>query len=290
MVKRRLEDLFVRGDFVTFTDGKGEPITVWLQKLSPIEMSSAIRRANAARARVRALKNDRDSEEFLDLWAEVLEWERTEDLVDYLLAEPQVRIEERIEAELGAEGEWGEEGYLQGLRDAWADGGRDAYIVDPTSPEGVAAARTLAELERFAAEAAERCAPEIAQARAELEALPLTELQERALDRVIRYRASTEWIEEMHRAEIFYGTHEAVPDAKEPDKWVATHKRYFDKRDEISRLQGEVLRPLFEKYAELAVDVMEGKGSGETPTSSDSSEQLPEPAMGNSSGPVAVGP
>lgn len=289
-MKRRLEDLFVRGDFETFDDGKGEPITVWLQKLSPVEMSSALRRANAARARVRALKNDRESEEFMDLWLEVTEWERREDLIEYLLAEPQLRIEERVEAELGVEGEWGEDGYLQGLRDAWANGGRDAHIVDPESPEGVEAGRVLAELTRFSEAATEIAAPDIAAARAELEAKPYEELQEMALDRVIRYRASTAWIEEMHRCEIFYGTHEAVPDAKEPGKWVATHKRYWTRREDLDRVQGEVLGPLFTKYAELAVDVMEGKDSEGTPTSSDSSELPLEPATGNSSGLVAVGP
>lgn len=296
MSRRRLEDLFVRGCFETFDDGKGEAVTVWLQKLSPVEMSSALRRANAARAKIRSLKADRDCEEFEDLWLEVLEWGDKSALVEYLLAEPQLRIEERIEAELAAEDEWAEEGYLQGLRDAWENGARDAHIVEPESPEGQEAARVLAELTRFSELAAARGASEIAQARAELDAMDINDLRERALDRIIRYRATDAWLAEMRRCEVFYGTHPvalntaAAPDAPEEERWVALPERYWRKRTDFDRLQVEVLGPLLERYKELSVDVVEGKDSGEIPTSSDSSGQLPEPEMGNSSGLAAVAP
>jgi hypothetical protein len=290
MAKRRLEDLWVRGAFVDFDDGKGEPVTVWLQKLSPVETASALRRANAARARVKSVKAHPDSDEYMDLWLEVLSWETREELVEYLLAEPQANIEERVEAEMAFEDEWADENYLQGLRDAWESGGQAAYIVDPEGPEGVEAARVLAELTRFAEAAAARCAPEVAQARAQLEALSTEELQERAMDRVIRYRASSAWLTEMHLCEVFYGTHDAVPDAKQPGKWVALPGRYWTKRADFDRAPNEVLGPLLVKYAEVSVDVIEGKDSEETPTSSPSSGPPSGPATGDSSGLVSVGP
>lgn len=287
--KRRLEDLFVRGDFQTFDDGKGEPITVWLQKLSPIETSSALRRAGAARARVRAVKSDRGSDDYLDLWLEVEQWEAADSLIDYLLAETQAEVELRVEAQLGAEEEWAEEGYLQGLRDSWADGGEDAWVSDPESPAGIEAARVMAELKRFTEAVAAEVDPEVAAARAQLEATPIEALRDQALDRVISYRSSQAWLDEFHLCELFYGVHEAVPDAVRPGQWVALPTRYWRKREDIDRLQAQVLAPLKEAYARLSVDITEGKGSGETPTSSDSSGQPPEPAMGESSGLVAVG-
>lgn len=290
MAKRRLEDLWVVGKFVTFDDGKGDPVTVWLQKLSPIDAGGAMRRANAARARVRALKYDRDSEDFMDLWAEVLEWDGKDQLVTYLLAEHQLRIEQRVEAQLAGEGEWAEENYLSGLRDAWEGGLSDTYIAEPESPDGVEAARVLAELQRFAAQAAERGTPEVAIARAELEAQDLKSLQEMAVERVISYRATTSWMEEFHRCELFYGVHPAQPDAHRPDKWVAMPGRYFAKREEVDRLPAQVLQRLHEEYALLGVDPAEGKDLEETPSSSASSESPFAPAMEVSSGPVAVAP
>lgn len=289
MAKRRLEDLFVRGDFVTFDDGKGEPVTVWLQKLSPVETNNALRRANAARARVRSVKSDPTSDEYMDMWLEVLSWETKADLVEYLLAEPQSHIEQRVEAELATEEEWAAEGYLQGLRDAWLGGAQAAYIVDPESPEGIEGARILAEIDRFAAEARVKCEPEIAAARAQLEEEGLQELQSQAMDRIIRYRASAAWLNEMKLCEIFYGTHDAVPDAKVPGKMVATHTKYWPSRADFDRVSNQVLGPLLTKYEELSVDVLEGKDSEGTPTSSTSSGSQPEPETEASSGLVAVG-
>lgn len=288
--KRRLEDLFVRGDFLTFDDGRGDPLTVWLQKLSPVETSSALRRAGAARARIRAVRNAPESDAYMDIWLEVEEWEASGSLVDYLLAEAKAEIETRVEAQTAAEDEWRDEGYLQGLRDAWGGGGEEAWLTDPDSPEGQEATRVLTELKRFADAVSAEAEAEVAQARAALEETPIEDLREQAMTRVIRYRASEAWLEEFHRSEIFYGTHEAVPHAKSAGQWVAMPDRYWTKREDFDRVQAQVLAPLFAKYAEMTVDVTEGKGSGEIPTSSDSSEQPPEPATGISSGLAAVAP
>lgn len=280
MPKRRLEDLWVVGRFEEFDDGKGEPVKVWLQKLSPVDTGAALRRANAARARVKTLKQDRESDDFQDIWLEVLGWEDKDSLVAYLVVERQVRIEERVEAELAGEEEWANEGYLQGLRDSWAGGLEDAHIADPDSPEGQDAERVLAELTRFAGVAEQRCQPEIEAAKAELATRSIEDLREMALDRIINYRASEAWMEEFHRCELFYGVHPA----ENP------RARYWRQRAELDALSGEVLNRLYMVYADLSVDVVEGKGSGETPISSGSSEPPPEPAMGESSGLVAVSP
>lgn len=288
-MKRRLEDLFVRGAFVDFDDGAGEPVKVWLQKLSPVEVNLALRRANAARARVKAVKFDPDSDAYMEMRLEVLEWETKEDLVTYLVATVEANVEDRIEAEMAGEEEWSKEDYLQGLRDAWDGGLRDVFVVDPEGPEGVEAARVLAELTRFADACRAAAAPEVAAAREHLEAQSMAELQEQAMERVIRYRSNAAWLNEMRLCEIFYGTHDALPDAKRPGEWVATHERYWSARADFDRVANEVLTPLLATYAELSVDVLEGKGSEGTPTSSPSSGSPPEPATEASSGLVAVG-
>jgi hypothetical protein len=289
MAKRRLEDLWVRGGFVDFDDGKGDPVKVWVQKLSPVEVNLALRRANAARARIKTVKYHPESDAYMEMWLEVLEWETKDELVTYLLATAEGNIEDRVEAEMAAEDEWSNEGYLQGLRDSWEGGLKDAYIVDPEGPDGVEASRVLAELTRFAAAVRERAAPEVEAAKAHLESQDIEDLQDQAMERVIRYRGNAAWLNEMRLCEIFYGTHDAVPDAKQPGKWVASRDRYWTSRADFDGLPNEVLTPLLAKYAELNVDVLEGKGSEGTPTSSPSSGPPPEPATEASSGLVAVG-
>lgn len=275
-VKRRLEDLYVIGREMSIDDGQGDAVVVWMQKLNPVELHSVMRAANAARSRVRSVRADKTSDEYMAMWLDVLDWERKEDLVEYLIAEQVMHIQERCEAELAAEEEWDKDEYLQGLRDAWESGLKDIYAVTPDDPEGK---RVLAELTRFSEAAEAAGADDIALARAEMEAQPMESLQEKAMDRVIAYRANTAWLDEFHRAELLYGV-------RDPEN----HKAYyFANRTQLDLLSAPVLTQLFATYSELSMDVTEGKGSEETPTSSDSSEQSPKVETGVSSGLVVVG-
>lgn len=276
-VKRRLEDLYVIGREVTIDDGTGDPVSVWMQKLNPVELNSVMRIANAARARIRSVRSDKDSDEYQSLWLDVLDWKHKEDLVEYLIAEQVMRIQERCEAQLAAEEEWEKDGYLQGLRDAWEDGLNERHAADPTDIE---AKRVLAEITRFAETAEANGADDIALARAEMETRPMEALQEQAFERVIDYRANSLWLEEFHRAELLYGV-------RDPDN----HKTYyFTQRAQIDSLSAAVLGQLFQAYAELSVDVIQGKDSAVTPNSSGSSEPPAEEATEAFSGLAVVSP
>src|SRR3954469_5704211 len=59
---RRLGDLFVVGREVTFDDGQGAPISVYVRKLNTSEHERALRRANSERSKVLAAKTDKDSD------------------------------------------------------------------------------------------------------------------------------------------------------------------------------------------------------------------------------------
>ncbi len=274
-LKRRLEDLYVIGREVTIDDGQGDAVVVWMQKLNPVELNSVMRIANAARSRVRSVRADKTTDEYMAMWLDVLAWDRKEDMVEYLIAEQVMHIQERCEAELAADEEWQKEEYLQGLRDVWESGLNAVYAVTPEDPE---AKRVLAELTRFAEAAEAAGADDIALARAEMEAQPMEALQEKAMDRVISYRANTGWMDEFHRAELLFGVR--LPE---------DHKAYyFTDRAQLNLLAGEVLAQLFVAYSELSLDVTEGKDLEETPTSSDSSEQSPKVETGVSSGLAVV--
>jgi hypothetical protein len=273
--KRRLEDLYVVGKELTIDDGQGE-VQVWLQKLNPVDSASALRRANMARAKVRTVRRDKQSDEYLDMWIEVLEWDDQATLIEYLVAEDLMRVRERVEAELAAEDEWAKDDYLQGLRDAWESGLNQTYF---TNPNDVDAKRVYGELERFGTEAEARGKDDIDAARAKFEVMEFGVLQEKAFDRVISYRGSAAWLEEYHRSELLYGVREAE-----------NHKAYYFKSPaDIDQLSAEVLGLLYREYAALSVDVMEGKDSEETPDSSASSEPPIEAETGVSSGLAVVG-
>lgn len=272
--KRRLEDLYIIGKEVTFDDGAGDAVTVWLQKLNPVELSTALRRANAARSRVLTIKNHPESEDYQAYWLEALDFDTETGLVEYLAAEDSVRIQERVEAELGSQDEWAKDGYLQGLRDLWEDGLAEKHAMSPDEESE----RVLAELTRFLTTANELAAPDMAEIRAELANLGTEDLRAQVFEKVLSYHGNSLWLEEFHRCELWKG----VRDPKDKSY-------YFEKREDLNGLSASVLNRLTSEYASLSVDVVEGKGSEETPSSSNSSAAADGAATGASSGLVVVG-
>lgn len=285
--QRRLEQMYVIGRPLTFDDGKG-PVTVWLQKLNPIQLQQTLRRANAARARVRSVKSAPTSDEYDLIWCEVLDIGDHADLVRTLLAETIVSSGMRAEAQLASEEEWADEDYLQGLRDTWSDGMATAHLAEPTEESE----RVFAELKRFEVAVGESTKGEVDAARVELEALDLDELRRRAFDRQIRHLCGSAWMEELHRCELWLGVRTPCPACIDPGpatklvEHVAHRERYFVERADVDELQGEPLHALLAAYADLSVDVIEGKGLGPTPDSESSSGSQPEAAMEPGSGPV----
>ncbi len=275
IAKRRLEDLYVIGKAVDFDDGSGDVITVWLQKLNPVELSTALRRANAARSRVRSVKSDPTSDEYQSYWLEVLDFETAESLSNYLAGEQTMAIQEREEARLAAEEEWAEHDYLQGLKDAWLGGLSEQHQLDPDEET----TRVRDELARYSAAASEIADAETAQIIAEYMAKDLELLQDEAMERVIAYHANVAWLDEFHRCELWRGV-------RDPLKHTVY---YFEKREQIDSLSAVVANRLYAAYADLSVDVSEGKDSEETPSSSSSSEAVDGAATAVSSGLVAVG-
>jgi len=270
-----LEDLYIVGKELSFDDGGGEKVTVWLQKLNPVELSTALRRANAARARVLTARTQPDSEEHQSFWLEVLDFETKESLVEYLINERGVRIQERAEAELASHDEWAKDGYLQGLRDAWEDGLSERHVMEPDEESE----RVLNEINRFVDDAAKIVAPEMDELRATYESTVIDDLRDEVFTKILSYRGNTAWLDEFHRCELWKG----VRDPKDRRAY------YFEKREDLDYLTASITNQLMAEYASLSVDVVEGKDSEETPSSSNSSAPANEAATGASSGLVAVG-
>lgn len=276
MTDRRAEDLWVVGKDVPLNDGQGPPVIIFLRKMTPVDNQAALRRASAARARVRAVLHAPETDEWWDLRSQVLEIEGKADLVEYLLLERRVAISERVEAELAAEEEWAN-GYIQGLRDSWKEGMEEVHLLEPEDEE---ANRVWAELQRFATEATRRCQEELAGRRAELERVDEESLREQSFAQVIRFAAEDAWLSEYLMSQIFYGS-------RRSDDHNA---RYFRDRKQFDNLSSDALGLLRAAYKSMEVPPTEGKESEGTPTSSISSESLPGSGTGVSSGLAAVAP
>lgn len=271
MTKRRLSDLYVVGKDLSFDDGAGEPVTVYLKKLTPVDQETAIRKANAARSKVYAAGRDPESDESGDLLSQAIDLGTRDDLVSYLCAARLSTFETQKEAELAAEDEWSKDGYLQGLKDAWEDGLKETYHVDPEDNE---AKRVFAELERFA----EQVEPHVADEKTNLEGLyantPLEELRQLVADDLLSMSADVAWVREYRKCEVWLSVR--VPENH--------RERYFESKDEVDELPPEILNRLVEEYRVLTVDVVEGKDSRATDGSLTSSVP-PEPeAISQNSG------
>lgn len=267
--KRRLTDMYRIEKAVTFDDGQGDPITVIVRKMNPVDHQNALRYANAARSRAATLKNHPEDDEYQSQFSNVVDYTR-EDLTRYLIEEARINRTPVLEAELADEKEWKDEGYLDGLQHAWQDGLKDQYAMDPTDTE---AERVFQELNRFSTKLDEMVQAELDSLEDDLDLKPEDDLRKTVFERLLNTQASLAWLQEYRRCEVAFGTR--TEDGK---------KKYFEHRDEVSELPMEIFAKLSETYLELTVPVDEGKDSQETEASSPSSAQPESPEAESASG------
>lgn len=268
--KRRLVDMYKVEKEVTFDDGKGDPVTVLVRKMNPIDHQNALRYANAARSRAASLKNRPDDDEYQNQWSIMLDYDR-ESLTRYLVEDFRLTKSQVVEAELASEDEWSKDQYLEGLQHAWMDGLKDTYVLEPDDPDAV---RTLQELERFSNALDEIVQAAVDDFEDDLDKKDEDELRKMVFEKILTSYASVAWLQEMHRCEIAFATR--TENGKE---------RYFKNRDEVSECPVEVYQKLQETYQEIKVEVQEGKDSRETEDSSPSSEQPEKLETDEDSGP-----
>ncbi len=256
-VKRRLTDLYRVQKEVVFDDGEGDPINVIVRKLNPVDHQNALRLANAARSRAASVKNRPEDDEYQSQWSMILDYDR-DSLVRYLLEDHRIQRSPILEAELAADEKWEKESYLEGLQDAWQDGLKDAYALDPEDSE---AKRVLAELERFASELDVEVQGSVDSLEDDLVKKDDEDLQKMVFDKLFASYSSIAWLTEYRRCEVWLATR--TEDGRE---------KYFHHRDEVDELPAEIFQRLQEVYRDISVDPTEGKDLLVTEGSSHSSE------------------
>jgi len=246
-LKRQLSDLYVIGKDVTISDGSGDDVTVYLKKLSPVDLKTAARKANAARAHWVAAKRDKESDEYVTIRAQAIELGDHDTLIEFIVSSELNDVRAAKEAELEAEDEWANDGYLQSLYDAWTDGGMEERFFDES--EDVEAKRVFDELNRFNDTVNSFVEPE----RKNLQKVWAKRTYEAALDKVtgtlMDFQSDSAWLDEFRMCEIWLSVRESSD----------SPNRYFDKREEVDALQSQVISTLLIAYSELGVEAEQGK-------------------------------
>lgn len=284
----------VDGTFVPYG-----PVRVWVQPLNVPEHEKAARKAAAARATVLMWRHDETCEGYLEVRNQV---ETLDDdyIVEYLTTDELYERAQAITAEMAAEEEWAKEDYLTGLTDAWDPPGatevglKEAYTLGPSHERYEEAAKVFAEMKRFQAQVDERLDPLFEMTRMSLRELGQAELRRRYTALEIKETADKAWGEEYRRCELWLGTREPCATCLlSPEKAAkARHgdhsRRYFPSREVIDVLPDSIFLQLRVAFASLSVDVVTGKGSPATPSSSPSSEPSAAGEPEGSSGLVAA--
>lgn len=280
--RRRLADLYVRGKELTVDDGSNDPVVIWLQKLNEVERDSILRRANAAKARYILECDDENSEVFVGTYGTVRDFLGREQMVEVIISEDLVKARQRFEAQAleDDEGEWGKDGKLKGLIDAWtgdddSPGLSAAHAEDPNDPEAL---KVKAELDRYEAWLEEATAAEAAKLGRDWEDSELDEIARKATSVHLYRRADDAFMQEWARQQIFYCVRETADH----------HKRYFATVAEVDDLDDQIRQFLDQQCTALFVNPTEGKDSPPTPDSSISSGTPTEAAAEQPSGPVAA--
>jgi hypothetical protein len=256
--RRRLTDLYLTGQVLELDDGTGDPIEIYMSKISPLEQRDAAENATKARAGVLLIKNSPDAaadrliyeDQIYDLGLDTRQtW------IEFLSAEKVQQTELSIEERLGSEGEWAENDYLKSLQEAWNDGLRDQWIADQSIDEDSdekadeEADRVFNELKRFTDLVAVEMEEEIPDIQADYEHISDDELKRDVVNKIIESEADFAWLNEFAHWQVFYSV-------REPDD----HKqRYFEAREEVDGLDNRILTELISKYREMTVDGVEGK-------------------------------
>lgn len=250
--RRRLQDLYVRGQMFSVDDGSDpeNPVQVWIQKITPLEQKNAIDKAHSARARIRASKDTEAGVELRTrLYAEAQMsgfFTTRENMIEFVEAEEFRRRQMSHEAEIAAEERWAENDYLNGLRTAWEDGLMERYLIDSTDPE---AAGVYDQLKGFFAEVDEKMQAERRAIVFQYESTSDNELKEKIVDMLIDGEADEAWLTEFRKWQVYFAT-------RDPEDH---NQRYFESRDDVDTIDHKILKDLFGVFDELMVDVNEGK-------------------------------
>jgi hypothetical protein len=118
--RRRLGDLYVRGEEINVDDGSGAPVKAWIQKLNELERDAVLRRSSAKKARFELEAEHQESEQFVATLGSLREFVDHEGLISIAIAEDMLRFRQRTEAQMTEDEDgWGKDNKITELIDEW---------------------------------------------------------------------------------------------------------------------------------------------------------------------------
>lgn len=258
--RRRLTDLYSRGEEVKIDDGEGEPVILWIRKMTPADAELAYLKASAKRAAFLSMgKEDPPSDAYLTLKAQIDEFSK-ENLVLWNTTTEMIKREPMVESRVAHLEEWEKERYLESLLERTQD--EDFKRKAEELPEDEEIVRVHKEIERFNAQVANEVEAERVRVEREKDGLSTVELGDMVLQNMLESQADAAWLQEFQKCQIW----RCVFDGQQRSE------RAFQTRDEVDELQLQTIAALAEVIDRLHVPDQEGKDSQQTTTSSEESE------------------
>lgn len=247
--KKRLGDLFVTGEELTFDDGTEEPITVWVQKLTPKEVQKAAEQARPAKSVITSIKRlDKDSSEKWELYNQIEAADFTDlDIIKILISQKVQEANFSARAKIANEDEWAKDNYLEGLEDAWEEELRDRFIEDNEDSE---AKRVMDELLRYSDQVAKEVKSVEEDLIYEMDHLDRDTLEDKFVNKLIEDRGTAALLEKFQSCQLFFATRENEN----------RDQRYFSSVEEVEVLPEVIFNRLVSTYEDIAVDGTEVKG------------------------------
>lgn len=303
--RRTLRDLNKVYRPVTFEDADGgDPIKVWLFKLSQPEADAVERAAGAAKARMLLERDNVDGDEFMAHMNELMHIDDPNLLLPFVFGEEAQHIKLSAQARIGAEPRWDDDDLLDGLIASWfsnretGERGLDWYWTtykeqpdeDPDDPDLVPrwlqAQEVNEKLREFEAEVDAAVKTELGQLYDEHRPEPIddegnydpdamNELRRKAARSFMTERAEAVYIAEYARQRTFYATR-CCDDLDGTRPGPESRDRYFETIDEFDACEEDIKDRLRLEYDAMMVNFMEGKGSRAT-TDSSTPSGSPEP-------------
>ena len=258
--RRRLTDLYSRGEEFKIDDGEGEPIVLWIRKMTPADAELAYLKASAKRASFLAMgKEDPPSETYVALRSEIDQFSK-EHLVLWNTTTEMLKIEPQVEARVSFLDEWSKEGYLRSLQERVED--PDFSRKAEELPEDEEVVRVTSELERFKAQVVAEVERERSSVERQMEDTSIEELGDKVLQSMLESQADQAWLSEFQKCQIWRCVFDGVN----------RQERVFVSREGVNELQAEAVARISEVIDRIHVPDQEGKDSQQTPASSEESE------------------
>lgn len=252
--RRRLTDLYARGEAVNVAPTSEEPYMVWVRKMTPADAEIAYLKAGARRASTLALEREEPpSDLYLTLKGEVDLLSR-ENLIVWVASSTLAGKKTLIEARVAGEEEWAKERYLILLQERFSDPDFLAKLTEtPEDPEVV---RVSSELARYREAVNKEIEYEQGICMSDAEYMDDESLRHEVMQSMIGTHADAAWLNEFQRCQVWRcsflieGTDHT--------------QRLFNSREEVDEEQVEVTNILKAAIDRIHVGDVEGKDSQQT--------------------------